>query len=127
MDSNVEFVCCDMPTANRLTIHILAAVAEHEREMNSARTKAALQEAKRRGTKLGNPQLDQARQIAHKRWREIAAERAANVVPIIRDIERSGATSFRAIAEALNARGIKSPRGGVWYGGTVRNALRLVS
>jgi DNA invertase Pin-like site-specific DNA recombinase len=46
MDSGIEFVACDMPMANRLTVHILAAVAEHEREMISQRTKAALQAAK---------------------------------------------------------------------------------
>jgi DNA invertase Pin-like site-specific DNA recombinase len=55
MDSGVEFVAVDNPHANKLTIHILAAVAEHEREMISERTKAALQAAKARGTRLGNP------------------------------------------------------------------------
>ena len=59
MESASDFVACDMPHANRLTIHILAAIAEHEREMISARTKAALEQVKARGTKLGNP-----------RWRE---------------------------------------------------------
>src|SRR3954468_203058 len=62
MEAGVEFVAVDFPTANRLTIHILAAVAEHEREIISARTKAALAAAKARGTKLGNPNLtDDAR------------------------------------------------------------------
>jgi DNA invertase Pin-like site-specific DNA recombinase len=56
MESGVEFVAVDMPQANRLTIHILAAVAEHEREMISQRTKAALQAAMRRGVALGSPQ-----------------------------------------------------------------------
>lgn len=52
MESNVDFVAVDMPDANRLTIHILAAVAEHERELISKRTKDALAQAKARGTKL---------------------------------------------------------------------------
>ena len=55
MDSGVEFVAVDNPHANKLTIHILAAVAQHEREIISARTSAALQAAKARGKRLGNP------------------------------------------------------------------------
>ena len=57
MESAVEFCAVDMPQANRLTVHIMAAIAEHEREMISARTKTALDQAKARGTKLGNPRL----------------------------------------------------------------------
>lgn len=53
MESGVEFTACDFPQANRLTVHILAAVAEHEAKAISERTKAALAAAKRRGRKLG--------------------------------------------------------------------------
>ena len=60
MESGVEFVAVDNPHANKLTVHILAAVAQHEREMISERTKAALQAAKARGKKLGNPRLTEA-------------------------------------------------------------------
>jgi DNA invertase Pin-like site-specific DNA recombinase len=72
MESGAGFVGVDMPTANRLTIHILAAGAEHEREMISKRTEAALAEAKRWGTRLGNPRIEEARPLAlaahHARW-----------------------------------------------------------
>jgi hypothetical protein len=64
MESGVDFIACDMPHATRLTIHILAAVAEHEREMISKRTKGALAEAKRHGTKLGHPRIEEARALA---------------------------------------------------------------
>jgi DNA invertase Pin-like site-specific DNA recombinase len=55
MESGVDFVASDMPHANKLTVHILAAVAEHERDMISARTRAALAAAKACGKRLGNP------------------------------------------------------------------------
>src|SRR6187397_2824308 len=54
MESGVEFIAVDNPHANKLTVHILAAVAQHEREMISERTKAALAAAKKRGQQLGN-------------------------------------------------------------------------
>src|SRR5262249_16114327 len=60
MESGVEFIAVDNPHANKLTVHILAAVAQHEREMISERTKAALAAAKARGTRLGNPDLARA-------------------------------------------------------------------
>jgi DNA invertase Pin-like site-specific DNA recombinase len=64
MDSGVEFIAVDNPHANKLTIHILAAVAQHEREMIAQRTKDALQAAKARGKRLGNPKLGEARKRA---------------------------------------------------------------
>src|SRR5215213_4836727 len=61
MESGVEFVAVDNPHATKLTVHILAAVAQHERELIGQRTRDALQAAKARGKKLGNPKLAAAR------------------------------------------------------------------
>jgi DNA invertase Pin-like site-specific DNA recombinase len=108
----LEFVACDFPQANRLTIHIMAAVAEHEAEAISLRTKAALAAAKARGVKLGGNAEGAA--TGTKIWKAQAAERRAGYAPIIAEIRASGITSFRGIAGALNDRGVKTPRGGEW-------------
>jgi DNA invertase Pin-like site-specific DNA recombinase len=80
MEAGVDFVAVDFPTANRLTVHILAAVAEHEAKMISERIKAALQAAKARGRKLGGyrgiPLTPEARQAGCERRTAIADERA---------------------------------------------------
>ena len=112
MDSGVEFVAVDSPHANKLTIHILAAVAEHEREAISERTKAALAAAKARGTKLGTP--DQAGAVARMgiALKAQTAQFAANVVPIIREIQRARYSSHNAIAAQLIARKVATARGG---------------
>ena len=123
MESGVDFQAVDMPDANRLTVHILAAVAEHEREMISQRTKAALQAAKARGVKLGSPDPGKGSRAGVTAHKAKADRFAANVVPIIREIEASGVTSNLGIAKALNARGIPTARGGQWYDSTVKNVL----
>lgn len=130
MESGVEFTALDCPQANRFTIHVLAAVAEHEREMISARTKAALAIAKARGVRLGNPRLlardPDAVGAAARAIREQAARRAHDLAPVIHGIQRAGVTTYAGIAEALNNRGIKSMRGGEWHATTARRlVLRL--
>jgi DNA invertase Pin-like site-specific DNA recombinase len=123
MDSGVEFVAVDFPQANHLTLHILAAVAEHERDMISARTKAALAAAKARGVTLGGsaPLTEEQR----------AAGRAvakADLLPIINDIRAEGVTSATGIAKVLNARGVPPPSGrGAWQNVTVQRVLAAVS
>jgi DNA invertase Pin-like site-specific DNA recombinase len=81
MDAGVEFVACDNPHATRLTLHILAAVAEHEREMISARTKAALQAAKARGVRLGR----NAERLASAN-RATALDRARQIEPVLAEL-----------------------------------------
>ena len=114
MESGVEFIAADMPFANKLTIHILAAVAEHEREVISERTKAALAAAKARGTRLGNPRLAEAAKRGRAALKVNARQFAANVLPIIEEIERAGITSHNAIATKLNERNVATARGGKW-------------
>jgi DNA invertase Pin-like site-specific DNA recombinase len=120
-DSGVEFIAVDNPHANKLTVHILAAVAQ--REMIAERTKAALQAAKARGARLGNPRLNEATARSQIARKAIADQHAANVIPIIREVQRAGANTLREIAQALNARGIPTPPGGHWHATSVKNAL----
>ena len=126
MDSGVEFVAVDNPHATRLTLHILAAVAEHEREIISARTSAALKAAKARGKRLGNPKLSDARRLAVAARKDSADRYSANVLPVIREIQASGVKSLRAIARALAARGVRTARGGSWTAVQVSDILERV-
>jgi DNA invertase Pin-like site-specific DNA recombinase len=128
MESGVEFVAADMPMANRLTVHVLAAVAEHEREMISQRTTAALAAAKVRGVKLGNPNGARALRGLGNAHAIVGAKATADkhmtrVVPVIETLRGEGATSLRGIADELNRQGILTARGGEWYATTVKNLL----
>jgi DNA invertase Pin-like site-specific DNA recombinase len=114
MESGVEFIAVDNPHASKLTLHILAAVAEHEREAISERTKAALAAAKARGTRLGTPDPKGAVKRMGAALKAKASQFAANVTPIIRDIQAAGYTSRNAIAGQLNDRKVATARGGQW-------------
>ncbi len=105
-----------MPQANRLTVHILAAVAEHEREMISTRTKEALASARSRV-------WEKARVESMKVRKERADQFTANVYPVIASIRSTGVTSLGTIADILNGRGIRAPRGGDWYSTTVARVI----
>ena len=118
MDSGVEFVAVDTPHATRLTLHILAAVAEHEREMIAERTKAALQAAKARGVRLGRNGADRLAPA----YRAQALKRARQLFPILAELKRDG-MSARRIAAELTARGIQTPTGARWHPQTI---LRII-
>lgn len=136
MDSGVEFVCCDNPNANRLTIHILAAVAEDECRRISARTREALAAARARGVKLGaaSPNSPFVRNGAERGWRaasqrsaEVRAERlAAHYNAIVPDMQarRAAGETFEAIAGWLNSEGHRTTRGRSFTATTVMRALR---
>jgi DNA invertase Pin-like site-specific DNA recombinase len=130
MESGVEFVAIDNPHANRLTIHILAAVAEDEARRISERTKAALAVAKARGTKLGGdrgyrPSTPPDASLASEA-RALKADHAAHaVLPVIRRLQQE-VTSLNGLAERLNALGHQTPRGGTWTATAVKRALARV-
>jgi DNA invertase Pin-like site-specific DNA recombinase len=124
MESGVEFVAVDNPHANKLTVHILAAVAEHEREIISERTRAALAAAKARGKRLGTPDPKGAVERMGAALRAKTVGFAANVLPIIREVQASGYISHNAIAGQLNVRKISTARGGQWTHVQVRQILR---
>jgi DNA invertase Pin-like site-specific DNA recombinase len=129
MESGVKFVAVDLPQANELTVHIMAAMAEYEAKAISVRTKAALAAAKARGTPLGGLRWDitsvssKGRKAALRTRQENAAKYRADVLPVIQEKQRHGAESLRAIAEALNADGTPAPRGGQWSAVQVQRIL----
>jgi DNA invertase Pin-like site-specific DNA recombinase len=122
MESASDFVACDMPQANRLTLHIMAALAEHERVMISNRTKAALEEAKKRGVQLGNPRWEAALEAAMQARRHRKPRPVAELLPMLQ-AQRDAGKSLREIAAAMNELGLKTPTGANWHPSSVRAAL----
>jgi len=128
--AGVEFLAVDMPNANRLTVGIMALVAEEERRMISARTKAALAAAKARGVELGGYRtstVSEAARIRSARVRPKAADDLGRLVlPVIEEFRTLGVVSLRAVAQALNDRGIWTRRGGAWDASAVKRVLDRV-
>lgn len=137
MESGADFVACDNPHANRLTIHILAAVAEDEAKRISERTKAALAAAKARGAKLGSARpghwdgredkrlagLKRARQAAVATIKENAQQAYADLFGVVKARHVDGQT-LQAIANELNEQGHLTRRGKPWGPVQVMRVLR---
>jgi DNA invertase Pin-like site-specific DNA recombinase len=120
-----------MPEANRLMVHVMAAMAEHERDMISARTKAALQAARERGTRLGGrrgtTKIEDHGDAGRRRSIEVrssrSSARAAEVGEVLTSLRAAGVTSLKGLAQALNDRSIPAARGGQWSAGQVRRVV----
>ena len=130
-ESGLDFVCCDMPGANKLTIGIMALLAQQERELISARTKDALAAAKARGVKLGYWSHREAKDtLAGHRGSAKGGEAvkanansfASNRADRVRELRAEG-LSYAKIAERLNAEHYRTARGGRWHPTTVKNLL----
>ncbi len=127
MRRGVPFISCELgANADSFTLHLFAALAERERKFISDRTRAALASAKARGQRLGNPRIAEAAAAANSRKAALADAHAAKVAPYIAEARAAGAVTLRQLAEALNARGVATPRGGEWQAMTVSNLLKRI-
>jgi DNA invertase Pin-like site-specific DNA recombinase len=126
-DSGVKFLACDMPEANTLTIRLLAAMAQHERELISERTKAALTAKKARGFVLGSPQnltREAVIKAANARQRRALDDPANRRATELAALYRDRGLSYSAIAKKLNSNGHVTRRGNSFYGCTVERLLK---
>jgi len=125
-DSGVDFICCDMPDANTLTVGLFAVLAQHERETISKRTKEALTAKKARGFQLGNPQnmTSAITQQGQAAMRRNAREHPANQqAAMLADLLRARGQTLWEIADRLNAAGYRTRRGKAFQATTVQRLL----
>ena len=135
LEAGVDVRFADLPAIEGATgkflLQQMAAVAELEAGMISARTKAALAAAKRRGVKLGGDRgarlTAKARAAGREALRAQARSRAADLTPTIKELRAAGCESLRSIAAALDDRGIPAPRGGAWSATQVARLLDAAS
>jgi DNA invertase Pin-like site-specific DNA recombinase len=126
MAQRVPFIVTELGAdVDPFMLHIYAALAQKERALISERTRVALAAKKAQGVRLGNPtNLAEAAAKGAVANREAADRFAANVLPIIRQLQGAGVTGLQGLADALNERGVRTMRGGAWYASTVSNLLR---
>lgn len=128
MESGVNFVAVDMPDANRLTVHIMAALAEHEARLISQRTKDALAQARARGVQLGRPEnLHDHDRLRGAQTNALRARRADRRVGGYVQLLRGEGWSYHRIAERLNEEGFQTRRGRSWRPMQVKRVLDRLS
>lgn len=126
MSQRVPFVVAELGRdADPFLLHLYAALAQQESRWISGRTRLALAQKRAQGFRLGNPtNLAEAGLKGVQRQQEAADAHAARVLPIVRELQAQGISTTRAIADALNQRGVRTARGGGWHRSTVANLLR---
>jgi len=122
MESGVEFKAVDTPYADKLLVHILAAIAEHERERISERTKDALQVAKARGKELGK----YGKYVLSNKNKAEAIEFALKMKPIFEKLSEQGIKSIRQVTNELNRLNIPTYNNKKWHPTTVHNVLKRI-
>lgn len=122
MESRVEFVAVDAPFANALMLHIMAAFAQHEREMISERTKAALAAARARGVVLGSHGT-----ILAERHRTEATEFARRLRSTLLRLVDAGFSTLSELAAELNSEGILTREGKKWHPTSVQRVMRRLN
>jgi DNA invertase Pin-like site-specific DNA recombinase len=124
LDSGVDFKAIDIPGGEKFIVHILAAVAEHERDQISRRTVLALQQAKARGVVLGR----YGREVLSKRNRELSSTFADTMRPLILRLVREGFTTIRALTDELNRQQVPTYRndGSKWHVSTVYKVKKQI-
>ena len=129
LERQARFIACDIPdmgnpAQNRFILQMMANIAEFEAEQTSARTKVALAAAKKRGVVLGSPNPQAGAKKGGRSSAKIADEHAAEVNKVIEELQRYGCDTLQKIAKGLEARGVKTSRGGAkWYPSSVKNML----
>jgi DNA invertase Pin-like site-specific DNA recombinase len=128
MAHKVPFIVTELGAdVDPFILHLYAALSEKERNLIAARTRAALAVRKAQGKPLGGPKLQAARELGQAVIKANADGHAANVLPIIQAAQKAGATTLREIADALNARGVHTARGGKWHATSVKNILERIT
>ncbi len=124
MDSGVEFIAADMPDANRLTVHVIAAIAEYERQIISERTKNSLARAKEAGVRLGNPNIKLLQKSAICAAQKRADRDATKFARHLRFHDPEDKLPASVLANIFNAEGLRGPKGGAWSSASIIN-LRI--
>lgn len=122
-ESGIDIRVAERPSMSKLEFGILALLAEEERDFISTRTKQGLEQVKKRGVKLGNPQWKESIGKAIDANRQKAEGHRAKIIEEVEVLRRHGLKTLQELANGLNYRGITTRTGGTWYPMTVKRVL----